>query len=682
MKSVALSIKSRWKNIFFTTDQYEDQYKYATWKQYLLPNTNVFVDQHKYQVVIYFIEQGTMIPKFIYMNNRSGIIQSIAVSPSQDKIAILENNTLLQFSIDDNLVLYTDWKSAEITVFEQSNLHSVHWNKNGIFVTNTSEGTFQFVEGELKVSDVTMPNNVIGCSTRYEDSLYFSFNGQYTTWYTSYSPEDGSWDNEDRKERYHKIWQYDHDKRHGAGAIDYQSQRVMVPSATLDSNQSIFESGTAKVVQIFGQSWILTVDGQLVKSSFPLNSNAVVLGDMIWSCDYDGCDYGGVGQETPTHMDYQMLFTLNDRLILLYSMTQNKMSIREGKSGAELAVITRPDTRVIDVNISMDEQWLFVQSSLGIYVYSIQDGSLHETCSLIYQDPNTCTFGQYREWGFPFGELMGDFSNMKYSKYSRELDLYIWNFNGVPNHESMWFVKERTYEDQIGYTSNPDDFDIPFTIVPIQKGASTTPMYFQYARDGSAVRMIQTDEIEIIDVNGSTRHIALDEWSIHQKGMWSRIADCEAHEESSDWSTVFEKYHQDPDAFVKEGLASAQDFIVEEALGIVAGGNVSQYSYTCTRYGTTHFQTRDWREDSVLLKQDLASFGHERNYSREREYISEQTIYAYRSPPSHQAYYEQTNRFSLERICPSTLQVVKVKPTDQNLDSAFVPKRLWATYCE
>ena len=78
-----------------------------------------------------------------------------------------------------------------------------------------------------------------------------------------------------------------------------------------------------------------------------------------------------------------MLFTLNDRLILLYSMTQNKMSIREVKSGAESAVITRPDSRVRDVNISMDEQWLFIQSTLNMYVYSIQDGSLHETCSLI-----------------------------------------------------------------------------------------------------------------------------------------------------------------------------------------------------------------------------------------------------------------------------------------------------------
>ena len=62
------------------------------------------------------------------------------------------------------------------------------------------------------------------------------------------------------------------------------------------------------------------------------------------------------------------------------------------------------------------------------------------------------------------------------------------------------------------------------------------------------------------------------------------------------------------------------------------------------------------------------------NYGGERDYITDQTIYAYRNPPSHQAYYEQTNRFSLERICPSTLQVVKVKPADQNLDSAFVPE--------
>ena len=40
-----------------------------------------------------------MIPKFIYMNNRGGIIQSIAVSPLQDKIAILENNSLAQLPL-------------------------------------------------------------------------------------------------------------------------------------------------------------------------------------------------------------------------------------------------------------------------------------------------------------------------------------------------------------------------------------------------------------------------------------------------------------------------------------------------------------------------------------------------------------------------------------------------------
>ena len=76
------------------------------------------------------------------------------------------------------MTFYSDWKAAEITVFEQSNLHSVHWNKNGIFMFQQPEETFQFAEGELKVSDVTMPNNVIGCSNRYKDSLYFSFNGQ------------------------------------------------------------------------------------------------------------------------------------------------------------------------------------------------------------------------------------------------------------------------------------------------------------------------------------------------------------------------------------------------------------------------------------------------------------------------------------------------------------------------
>ena len=43
-------------------------------------------------------------------------------------------------------------------------------------------------------------------------------------------PENRYWDEED----YHERMQYDHDQRHGAGAIDYQSQRVMVPSATLD----------------------------------------------------------------------------------------------------------------------------------------------------------------------------------------------------------------------------------------------------------------------------------------------------------------------------------------------------------------------------------------------------------------------------------------------------------------
>ena len=83
-------------------------------------------------------------------------------------------------------------------------------------------------------------------------------------------------------------------------------------------------------------------------------------------------------------------------------------------------------------------------------------------------------------------------------------------------------------------------------------------------------------------------------------------------------------------------------------------------------------------EDSVLLKQDLIMTPWS-YYGRERDYITDQTIYAYRNPPSHQAYYEQTNRFSLERICE--YKVVKVKPADQNLDSAFVPKRLWATYC-
>ena len=88
------------------------------------------------------------------------------------------------------------------------------------------------------------------------------------------------------------------------------------------------------------------------------------------------------------------------------------------------------------------------------------------------------------------------FPNMKYSKYSRELDLYMLNFNGVPNHEPMWFVQEHTFDDRVGYTSDPDDFDIPFTIVPIQKGKSTTPMYFQYARNGSAVRMIQTSKLK------------------------------------------------------------------------------------------------------------------------------------------------------------------------------------------
>ena len=63
-------------------------------------------------------------------------------------------------------------------------------------------------------------------------------------------------------------------------------------------------------------------------------------------------------------------------------------------------------------------------------------------------------------------------------------------------------------------------------------------------------------------MNGSTRHLVLDEWSIHQKGMWSRIVDCGRHEESSDWSTAFEKYHQNPDAFVKERLASNQDLLL------------------------------------------------------------------------------------------------------------------------
>ena len=108
----------------------------------------------------------------------------------------------------------------------------------------------------------------------------------------------------------------------------------------------------------------------------------------------------------------------------------------------------------------------------------------------------------------------------------------------------------------------------------------------------------------------------------------------------------------------------------------------------CTNIQITHFATRDSTTDSVLLKQDIFGYNpYSSHYSKERTNgsaaaVTDQTIYAYRNPPSHQEYYEQTNRFSLERICPSTLQVVRVKPVDQNLDSTFVPKRLWSTYCE